>query len=369
MRGHIRPRGRGVWQVEVDAGTDPVTGKRRKTYRTVRGPKREAEAVLARLLVERGAGGVAADPTVGELVQHYLDTSRMAATTRAEAERAKGRVPDWLARTPAWKVRGPDLTRAYLALEGGGLSVHQVRQVHVFLSAAFGAAVKWGVLAANPAAAANPPTVVRRPIVPPDPGEVARLLDAADGDLFVALALAATTGMRRGEVCGLQWGDVNLLGALVTVRRSVAYTPAAGLVVKTTKTGRERTVALGPAVVGILSDWYATCAAAQGGEAPSGYVLSLAFDGVEPWRPDLFTHRFVRLRDKVGLPTVRLHDLRHYVATQLLVQGTDVRTVAGRLGHSRASTTTDRYAGFVPAADRAAAELLDVKPRITRSVP
>jgi integrase len=79
--------------------------------------------------------------------------------------------------------------------------------------------------------------------------------------------------------------------------------------------------------------------------------------GVQRPRPDSMSRRFSRLRDELGLRHVRPHDLRHFVATQLAA-GVDPRTVSGRLGHSRTSTTLDIYAAFVPARDRDAAELL-----------
>ncbi len=86
------------------------------------------------------------------------------------------------------------------------------------------------------------------------------------------------------------------------------------------------------------------------------FLFSASVDGGAPWRPDPTTHRFIRARRRAGLPEgLRLHDLRHFLATRMISCGIDVRTVSGRLGHRRTSTTTDRYAAFVPAADRAAA--------------
>ena len=81
-------------------------------------------------------------------------------------------------------------------------------------------------------------------------------------------------------------------------------------------------------------------------------------DGSRPWRPDVVTNRFAKLRHRLDLDGVRLHDLRHFVATRMLAQGADVRTVAGRLGHADA-TTTRVYSHFLPERDREAAEQLD----------
>ena len=88
------------------------------------------------------------------------------------------------------------------------------------------------------------------------------------------------------------------------------------------------------------------------------FVFSHAVDGAEPWRPDSTTRAFARLCRRAGVHGVRLHDLRHYVATRLLAGGVDVRTVAGRLGHRNAATTLNVYAHFLAETDREAAGLL-----------
>ncbi len=95
------------------------------------------------------------------------------------------------------------------------------------------------------------------------------------------------------------------------------------------------------------------------GEDPADVVLfSQEVDGSQPWRPDSTTRAFARLCNKAGLEGVRLHDLRHYVATRLLASGVDVRTVAGRLRHRDAATTLNVYSHFLAESDREAANVL-----------
>jgi integrase len=91
---------------------------------------------------------------------------------------------------------------------------------------------------------------------------------------------------------------------------------------------------------------------------PDAFVFSGDALGVTPWFPDSLSRRSRHLCDAAGLPKVRLHDLRHYVATRLPAAGVDVRTVAGRLGHRNAATTLNVYSHFVPEADREAAAVL-----------
>jgi integrase len=129
-----------------------------------------------------------------------------------------------------------------------------------------------------------------------------------------------------------------------------------------TKTQQTRRIALDPATVDALqahrrrTDRRARHAGCRMG--PAAFVFSQDTDGRTPWRPDSTSRAFRDLRHQVGLDQLRLHDLRHFVATRLLAAGIDVRTVSGRLGHSPTSTTLNVYAAFVPDADRQAAEVI-----------
>jgi len=132
---------------------------------------------------------------------------------------------------------------------------------------------------------------------------------------------------------------------------------------KPTKTHKSRRIALDPGTVTALARQRKIAAerakACDAKQAADAYVFSRDVEGKQPWRPDSgVTSRFERLRRSVGLDGVRLHDLRHYVATRLLDAGMPVRTVSERLGHANATTTLGIYAQSVPATDRRAAELL-----------
>jgi integrase len=190
------------------------------------------------------------------------------------------------------------------------------------------------------------------------------LIDLAaerDAALAAFLFLAAVTGARRSELVALRWAEVDLKRGVVEIRRGVVL-GRDGIVGKGTKTHAVRRVALDPAAVRHLlahrerSERVATmCGTILDGSA---FVFSHEPDGSRPWRPDVVTHAFGRLRDRAGLPNVRLHDLRHFVATRLLASGVDVRTVAGRLGHRNTATMLSLYSHFLEEADREAAVLM-----------
>lgn len=271
------------------------------------------------------------------------------------------------------KVRAADLDALYAQLrkkggeKGGPLSPASVRRIHVIKHAALGQAVKWGLIAVNPADAATAPSLPPSRITPPEPDALAkamRLVDEGDIDYATYLRLAATTGARRSQLVALHWSDIDLDAGTVTFCRAIIDGgPDVGLVERGTKTGREWKVALAPATAERVRAFRSVCerrAAAVGTKlARDGYVFAAEPDGSESWRPDNVSARWRRIRTLAGLEGVRLHDLRHYVATQMLGAGVDPRTVAGRLGHANPTVTMTVYGHFLPEKDRAAADFLD----------
>ena len=169
------------------------------------------------------------------------------------------------------------------------------------------------------------------------------------------MMLAAATGARRSELIALRWTDVDLERGMVSIERGIVSGPD-GLVEKGTKTHSSRRVSLDAGTAAALVDHHARATdrarMCRVPLAADAFVFSNAVDGSEPWFPDSVSRSFRLLCDKEGVPGVRLHDLRHFVATQLLSAGVDVRTVAGRLGHRNAATTLNVYAHFVEQADR-----------------
>lgn len=249
--------------------------------------------------------------------------------------------------------------------KGGPLAPASVRRVHNVMSSALGRAVRYGWLAKNPAAEAEPPSLPVRRITPPTIAQVKDLVEEASSvnyALPVFLRLAAITGARRSELVALRWSDVDLTAGRVTIAHGVVLTADKTLVRKDTKTHAARTIAIGASAVDMLTDLRTTQAklALDLGQMLDAdpFVFSFAPDGSEPWNPDYPTRALSVIRERLGIK-VRLHDLRHFMATTWLSQGVDVRTVAGRLGHSKPSMTLNGYAAFMPDLDKDAAHRLD----------
>jgi integrase len=374
MRGHLRKRG-STWQLIVEGARDPLTGRRRQISRSLRGTKREAEAALAQLLVEVGSGGglAATRATFGELLDRWIELSSpdwSPSTVQVNRAFVETYIRPALGRRPLRRITVAELDRFYAGLRERGsvagepLSPRTVRRVHNIVHRALEQAVRWGWLASNPATKATPPKLGRLDPQPPAPADVARLLAGAaerDPEFALFLRLAAATGARRGELCGLRWNRVDLAGNAVLIDRSVVESEG-GLVEKDTKTHQARRVALDGTTVALLAAHRRHCldraAVAQVPYPADAYVFSLAIDGAQPMNPHAVSRHFNRLCARLGLDGVRLHDLRHYVATRLIAAGVPVRTVSGRLGHASAATTLSVYSHFVEATDHDAARLL-----------
>ena len=373
MKGSMRQRG-SAWELRVYLGADPVTGKQRYATKTVRAGKREAQRLLNEMKVEAERGlATRTTATVGELLDRWLELARedfSPKTTRETAGYIERNLRPALGDVRLSKLTTASLDRYYrsLLVDGGRngrpLAPGSIRRIHGILRRALAQGVRWGWLGVNPAAAASPPRVPMPEIAPPTPAQLAKLqkaIDASDPEFGVFVRLSAMTGARRSEVLALRWTDVDLERGVVTIGRGLVQGPD-GLVEKDTKTHQTRRVALDAPTTAVLTDHRSAaveraqhCGVALADDA---FVFAGDVAGTTPWYPDSASRRFRKACDEVGLKSVRLHDLRHYVATRLLSAGVDVRTVAGRLGHRNAATTLNVYSHFVPEADQEAAKIL-----------
>ncbi len=374
VRGHMRQRG-DVWELRVYVGRDPVTGRKKTVTRSFHGGKREAEEALSRLVTETAGGGHAAqDATVGDLIDQWFEMAKpdLSPTTIRGYRRAiDSYIVPALGKVSLARLGTAQIDRFYTQLRASGGSGGQplapatVRQSHAILRRALNQGVKWGWLATNPAQHASPPRVPRTQLEPPSPEDVMRLIEEAskeNPELGCLLHVAATTGARRGELCGLRWRRVDLKARTMTISRSVIEGGKGVAVEKDTKTHAARHIALDSDTAAMLTSQrrrMAERALASGtAVADEAFVFSLSPDGSTSLQPNDVTKEFIRVRRRIGLNSVRLHDLRHFAATRLLAAGVPVRTVSGRLGHANAATTLGVYAHFLEAFDREAAEAL-----------
>ncbi len=244
---------------------------------------------------------------------------------------------------------------AELARKGAGPTVRL--HSHVVLRRALSQAVRFGLVPRNPCDAVQRPKVPRRAPKWLDADQTRKLLDVARGDRLEALVvLAVTTGLREGELLGLQWGDADLADATLNVSRQMLEGSDGTLATGELKTARSRRrVDLPVVAVEALRRHRARL-----GAVPLPSVPMFSDPGGGPIRrSNLLRRWFYPLLARAGLPKVRFHDLRHTHASLLLAQGVNPKVVQERLGHSQISLTLDTYSHVMPSLQRDAARRLD----------
>ena len=400
QRGSIDELPSGAFRVRVYAGKDPVSGRRHDLIEVVPpGPKAAtlAEAARTRFLNQVDEQrNPRTSATVDQLLDRYLETLDVGRNTRrAYTGYLRKHVRPFVGHLKAGALDVDALDSLYAELrrcrthcDGRGRGIDHrtprphdcdercrnhvcrplanstIRDVHQVLRGAYKKAIRWRWVSTNPVALAEPPPAPTPDPRPPSADEAARLVEAAwnDPDWGTLVWLTMTTGARRGELCALRWSHVDLANGTVTIRRGIAQ-DGADTWEKDTKTHQQRRLAIDPETVAILTEHWDRCRSRavllELTLDRSAFVFSPDPDGKRHLKPSSVTQRFKRLADRLEIDA-HLHSLRHYSATELITAGVDVRTVAGRLGHSGGGVTTLRvYAAWLAEADqRAAAGLL-----------
>jgi integrase len=243
------------------------------------------------------------------------------------------------------------------------VSAVTVRHVRATLRRALSDAHRAGLVGRNVAADAAPPHVDHRPITYLSARDLARLLDAtADDELGPLYAVAATTGLRRGELLGLTWADV--ADGQLTVRRSMGRVGGNEWGIGQVKSARSpRTIPLPARARQALETQrtrqrFAERAAGGTWQDRSGLVFTDAVG--RPLLPEHVSHRFAKDCARAGVPRIRFHDLRHSAATTLLAAGVPLAVISEWLGHSGIAITASAYAAVVPELMTDAAEAMDL---------
>jgi integrase len=372
VRGSVRkPKGAATWTVVVDAGQDPVTGKRRQKFRRGFRTRNDAEDALGTMLREAQTGQYVepSSEAVGRFLEDWLSAVRpklKASTWSGYDQKLRSHVIPRLRALPLRDLDALGLNKLYAELlkdgrqngDGGGLSPRSVMHVHKIVRRALGDAVRWGKLRANPAELAEPPRPAPVEMRVWSAEQLGAFLDAvAEDRLRACWVLAATTGMRRGELVGLRWDDVDLDASRLSVRRSrvaVRYEVVEG----EPKSGRARMIDLDGATVAELRSHRKRQLEERlaWGEAyqDSRYLFTRE-DGTAI-HPHSLSQFFEKRVARAGLPALPFHGLRHTHATLGLAAGVEAKVMQERLGHASIGITLDLYTHVVPGMQRDAAE-------------
>jgi integrase len=349
------------------------------TAQTPDGPKRKYvygrkyKAVERKLTEAMGdaARGIVVDDknlTLSKYLDRFLEDVQRGSVRESTYSRDKylvsNHVRPALGRVKLKNLSAMHLQRLYREKQDAGLSASTVQKIHHVLHKALAQAVRWDLIARNPTDNVKPPTPTPKEMHPLSVQEARRLLDTASGNRLEALYLLAVhTGMRRGELLGLKWGDVDLNSATIRVRRSLTrIDDGRRLALGDTKNKKSRrTVRLTPRAVEALKRHRARQAEEKlkAGDLYEDQDLMFAGQSGGIINPSNLRQRsFLPLLKRAGLPQITFHDLRHTCASLLFQKNVHPKFVQELLGHASVAITLDTYSHMLPGMGGEAADAM-----------
>lgn len=397
------PGGRaGMWELRVGGGPDPARPGKYITHRKTVGPypvpagwtpgaklPRAVAMELVTYAADIEAGRIRkATLTFGDLLDRYLDTLKRQGTANSTLRTYRGYIRRWLrdddlCNLPLDKVTAEHLDLVYEDMADAGRAPSTINQVHAIVRKAFNIAIAKGWTDRNPAVnTTSRPTVRPGKKTPAEARGLLRTVKAAveeDMAIAVYILLAAGTGARRGELCGVRDSSFDWTEGHERVHIEWAvgrdddgsridqpdYVKTYGAVdteVKLPKDFQDRWVDLPESVVVALKALKERneerAAWAQTTRPADAFFFSDEADGTQPWKPDFATAAFKRARERAKVEKLKLKDVRHLLGSTLAHKGVDVSVIQAILGHGRKSTTHDWYIDPMPGSGRTAAGTL-----------
>ena len=368
--GNLRKRKDGRWEGRYTAGRDPETGK--AIYKNVLG-KTQAEAkAKLKAAIEEAKGLDAAKVgryTVGQWMEvwfeHYAKVKVRPSSHQTYRGYIDNHIKPNIGKIPLEKLTSLELQKFYKKLlekgrvdrleskhQSKGLSAKTVRNIHQIISSAMKLAQEQKLISTNPADGCALPRLEHREMQTLPVEQLQSFLrEARDSGVFELYYLELATGLRRGELLGLKWEDIDLERGDLRVRRQIARINGEVVEAPLKTKNAYRTLPLAEDTIGVLE-------AQRKKTGSSQWVFPSTTGG--PISPDSVLHMLHRVLKRAGLPRVRFHDLRHTFATHALASGVDVKTLSGILGHTRAAFTLDTYTHTTGDMQKRAAEIVEI---------
>ena len=366
--GSIRKRKDGRWEGRYTAGRDPETGK--PIYRNVLGrTQAETKAKLKQAIQENTEVDTvrAEQYTVGQWMDVWFENYAKIKVRPSSHQTYKGYIENHIkpniGKAPLNKLSSLQLQELYKKLLSGGrvdrieakgqpkgLSPKTVRNIHQVISSAMDFAKSQRLIAVNPTDGCALPKLEHHEMKTIPAEQLSSFLrEARESGVFEMYYIELATGLRRGELLGLKWEDLDLQQGTLRVQRQVSRIDGKVVEAPLKTKNSYRTISLGADAVGILKEQRKKCGGSE-------YVFPSPAGG--PISPDSVLQMLHRVLKRAGLPKVRFHDMRHTFATVALQNGVDIKTVSGMLGHYSAGFTLDTYAHVTTAAQKAAANTM-----------
>ncbi|OMF28333.1 site-specific integrase [Paenibacillus sp. FSL H8-0259] len=375
MKGKVFKRGK-TWTYVVDLPPDQGTGKRIQKKKGGFATQKEADRALIALLasVDKGDYVSEINLTIADFFDIWLKDYALqkykSTVYDVEESIIRSRIVPVIGRQKLQQIKPLTINRFYNGLLEK-YSSDYVRHVHAILRKAFGQAVKWEMLVSNPIDKVEAPKLRRKEMKTWTMEQCLHFLETAEGHVhYIVFSLAIHTGMRKGEVLGLRWSDIDFEAKSLMIQQTVNWTPSKGIIIQDTKTSSSaRRIPIGNMLITDLKHRLQIIEDNKqniGIENYKDHDLVCCYANGEPIKPRRVTETFAFLTGKSELPKIRFHDLRHSHASMLLNNGINAKIGAERLGHSSVQIYLDRYSHLLPDMQRDAADLIDSKMQMSQ---
>jgi integrase len=366
MRGHIRKRARDTYSIILSLGIDPISGKRKQKWVTVKGTKKDADRELNRLINDFENGGIADSKsvTVQEWSTRWLAqvVSRNCRQRTVDSYESICRIhiAPVLGSMQLNKVRPIHVLSVLESSRKRGVSENTILHVYSTLRKLFGDAKRLNMISANSVERVTPPKIERKELDIPSPSDLSEILETAEKSKYAAvIRFLAFTGTRRGEALGLKWKHVNTDARTVSVVETLQRVVGSGLHSVPTKSR------FGRRVINVDETTNRLLIHLRASQIERYLISGTPLDDDDfvftntvgdPLDPDHLSQGFKALVVKLGYPQFRLHDLRHAHAAGMISAGIHPVVIQRRLGHSSAAFTMDTYGHVSNELDRAAVD-------------
>ena len=373
LTGSIRKRSTkkgNAWQITIEMPNDPITGERVRKYKTVKGTKKEAEHIMHEMIseIEKGCYVAKKNITVQEWIDTWMEVYAIPNTSPTTLSGYEGMIRRYI--TPLLgQVKVQDLTALTIQawvnririspVSGKELAPATVKHTYHVLKGALDKAVLSGVIHRTPCVGITLPKGRSKPPVVYDEVEMKRLIHAAKGtEMELVIDLELCMGMRRGELLGLQWDDIDWKNRQIHIRRSRVVVKGKSIIKEPKTAAGRRTIDIPDLLLQKLHKHKVACIENKlrlGRRYEDTDFIIVHPDG-KPIYPEYISQLFTKLQERAGLPKCRFHDLRHLCASIMLKQGVNVKVAQKRLGHADISTTLNIYTHVLPSSAREAAD-------------
>ncbi|MEV2661842.1 site-specific integrase [Paenibacillus larvae] len=365
MKGHIRKRGN-KWCFVLDVGRDEITGERIQKWFSGYDKKRDAERDMAEKIKEINDGTFIeeTDETIEEFMSNWLLNKKnkvRPGTWKSYAWLINSHLIPNIGNLKLSKLKPLHLNNLYNQKLIKVISANSIKKLHGLIKDALNEGIGWGIISRNVASAVSPPRVKKVKFKVWNEEQLKIFLDASSHErYYLAFELAASTGMRIGEILGLRRVDIDLENAKLSVRQS--YTKGiTGHDFHEPKTASgERLIALFPHTVSLIKGHLEIQEREKEQQAPiyQDHGLVIQTNVGTPVNPRNLSRTYYNILKKCDIPAIRFHDLRHTHATLLLKRGVHPKIVQERLGHSSITITLDTYSHVLPGLQEAALQNL-----------